>query len=52
MWKDAGADAPYSTSRVRLSLRPGQMARFDDSHMSMDLLCGADASTLAIVATA
>ena len=50
MWKDAGADAPYSTSRVRLSLRPGQMARFDDSHMSMDLLCGADASTLAIVA--
>jgi hypothetical protein len=43
MWKDAGADAPYSTSRVRL-------ARFDDSHMSMDLLCGADASTLAIVA--
>ena len=50
MWKDAGADAPYSTSRVRMSLRPGQMARFDDSHMSMDLLCGADASTLAIVA--
>ena len=50
MWKDAGADAPYSTSRVRLSLRPGQMARFDDAHMAMDLLCGADASTLAIVA--
>jgi len=50
MWKDAGADAPYSTSRVRLSLPPGQMARFDDSHMSMDLLCGADASTLSIVA--
>ena len=50
MWKDAGADAPYTTSRVRLSLRPGQMARFDDAHMAMDLLCGADASTLAIVA--
>ena len=50
MWKDAGEDAPYSTSRVRLSLRPGQMARFDDAHMAMDLLCGADASTLAIVA--
>ena len=50
MWKDGGADAPYSTSRVRLSLRPGQMARFDDAHMAMGLLCGADASTLAIVA--
>jgi hypothetical protein len=52
MWKDAGADAPYSTSRVRVSLRPGEMARFDASHMSMNLLCGADASTLAIVAPA
>jgi hypothetical protein len=50
MWKDAGADAPYTTSRVRLSLRPGQMARFDDMHVSMNLLCGEDASTLAIVA--
>jgi len=52
MWKDEGADAPYSTSRVGVSLRPGQMARFDASHMSMNLLCGADASTLAIVAPA
>ena len=52
MWKDAGADAPYSTSRVRVSLRPGEMARFDASHMSMNLLCGADASNLAIVAPA
>jgi hypothetical protein len=52
MWKDAGEDAPYSTSRVRVSLRPGEMARFDASHMSMNLLCGADASTLAIVAPA
>ena len=50
MWKDAGADAPYSTSRIRLTLRPGETARFDDAHMSMDLLCGAEASTLAIVA--
>ena len=50
MWKDGGADAPYTTSRVRLNLRPGQMVRFDDSHMSMNLLCGADASTLAVVA--
>ena len=50
VWKDGGADAPYTTSRVRLNLRPGQMVRFDDSHMSMNLLCGADASTLAVVA--
>jgi hypothetical protein len=51
IWKDAGTDDPH-TSRVRLSLRPGQMARFDDAHMSMNLLCGVDASTLAIVAPA
>jgi hypothetical protein len=50
MWKDAAADAPYTTSRIRLSLRPGEMVRFDDARLSMNLLCGADASTLAIVA--
>jgi len=50
VWKDGGADAPYTTSRVRLTLRPGQMVRFDDAHMSMNLLCGADASTLSVVA--
>jgi hypothetical protein len=50
MWKDAAADAPYTTSRVRLSLRPGEMVRFDDARLSMNLLCGADASTLAVVA--
>jgi hypothetical protein len=49
MWKDAAADAPYTT-RVRLSLRPGEMIRFDDARLSMNLLCGADASTLAVVA--
>ena len=52
MWKDAGADAPSTSSRVRLSLRPGEMARFDDANLSMNLLCGADASTLAVVAPA
>jgi hypothetical protein len=50
IWKDGGADAPYTTSRVRVNLRPGEMARFDNAHLSMNLLCGADASTLAVVA--
>ena len=36
--------------RVRLSLQPGGMVRIDDAYMSMNLLCGADASTLAVVA--
>jgi hypothetical protein len=48
MWKD-GSDGPHA-SRVRLSLQPGQMARFDVADMSMNLLCGVDASTLAVVA--
>jgi hypothetical protein len=48
MWKE-GADGPHA-SRVRLSLRPGQMARFDEADMSINLLCGVDASTLAVVA--
>jgi hypothetical protein len=52
MWNDAGPDAPYSSSRVRVTLRPGQMVRFDDARLSMNLLCGADASTLAMVAPA
>ena len=50
MWKEAGADAPYATSRIRMNLRPGEMARFDNAQLSMNLLCGADASTLAVVA--
>jgi hypothetical protein len=50
MWKDTGADAPSDASRVRLSLRPGQMFRVDNASVSMNLLCGVDASTLAIVA--
>jgi hypothetical protein len=44
MWKDAGA-----TTRVMLSLRPGEMVRFDNAHLSLNLLCGVDASSLAVV---
>jgi hypothetical protein len=49
MWKDAGPDAPYTTTRVRLSLRPGEMVRFDNVRLSLNLLCGVDASNLAVV---
>jgi len=49
-WKDAGTDTPNTESRVRLTLRPGKMVRFDDVDLSMNLLCGPDASTLAMVA--
>jgi hypothetical protein len=44
MWKDAGA-----TTRVMLSLSPGEMVRFDEAHLSLNLLCGVDASSLAVV---
>ena len=53
IWKDAGADAPYASSRVRTSLRPGEMVGFDHgARGAMNLLCGADASTLTVVAPA
>jgi hypothetical protein len=51
MWKDEGADAPFASSRVRFSLRPGEMFRVDAAGTrSMNLLCGADADSLAVVA--
>jgi hypothetical protein len=49
-WKDSGSDT--APSRVRLSLRPGQMVQFDGEQLSMNLLCGVEASTLAVVAPA
>jgi len=50
IWKDARADAPYASSRVKVSLRPGEMVQFDEVQKSMNLLCGPEASTLAVVA--
>jgi len=50
IWKDAGADAPYASSRVKVRLRPGEMVQFDEIKKSMDLLCGAEAATLSVVA--
>jgi hypothetical protein len=50
-WKDA--DAPYASTRVRISLKPGQMFQLDGAQrQSISLLCGADASTLAVAAPA
>ena len=52
-WKDAEASAPYASTRVRVSLKPGQLLALDGAQrQSMSLLCGADASTLAVVAPA
>ena len=53
VWKDADPDAPYSSARVRISLKPGQMVQLDGGQrQSMSLLCGADAATLTAVAPA
>jgi hypothetical protein len=39
--------------RVRVSLKPGQLVQLDGSQrQSMGLLCGADASSLAVTAPA
>jgi hypothetical protein len=52
-WKDADPSEPYASTRVRVSLKPGQTLALDDpQRLSMSLLCGADASTLAVVAPA
>jgi len=49
-WKEAAPDAPF---RVRVSLKPGQMFQLDSAQrQSISLLCGADASTLAVAAPA
>lgn len=48
-WKEADADAPYASTRVRVSLKPGQMFQLDGAQrQSISLLCGDDASTLAV----
>ena len=54
IWKDAGAEAPYASSRIKVSLRPGEMVELDHGALreTVNLLCGADASTLTAVAPA
>jgi hypothetical protein len=52
-WKDADPDEPYSSARVRVSLKPGQLIELDGpQRRSMGLLCGADAASLAVTAPA
>ena len=51
-WKDPDPDEPYSSARVRVSLKPGQVVELDGPQRhSMGLLCGADASSLAVTAS-
>ena len=52
-WKDADPDEPYSSARVRVSLKPGQIMELDGpQRRSMGLLCGADAANLTVTAPA
>jgi hypothetical protein len=52
-WKDADPDEPYSSARVRVSLKPGQLIQLDGpQRRSVGLLCGVDASSLAVTAPA
>lgn len=51
VWKETNPDTP--ATRVRLSLRPGQTLHLDSPRrQAMGLLCGAEASSLALVAPA
>ena len=51
VWGDLDAKEPYASTRIRIDLKPGEMVRLDAAEeQSMNLLCGADASTLAVVA--
>jgi len=52
-WKDGETAAPYASARIRVSLEPGQTLSLDGAQrQSLALLCGANASTLAVVAPA
>jgi hypothetical protein len=51
-WKEAGPDAPFASERVRISLKPGQLVQLDGAQRQpLGLLCGADASSLAVTAS-
>ena len=52
-WKDTGRDTPYTSARVRIVLKPGQIMQIDTpQHHAMGLLCGVDASNLSATAPA
>ena len=51
VWKETNPDTP--ATRVRLSLKPGQTLQLDSpQRKAMGLVCGADATSLALVAPA
>ena len=51
VWGDSDAEEPYASTRVRVDLKPGEMVGLDAAdRKSMNLLCGADATSLSMVA--
>jgi hypothetical protein len=51
IWENPNADTdmPYSSARVRISLRPGQIFHIDSAeNQSLNLQCGDNAATLAL----
>ncbi len=51
VWGDSDAKQPYASTRVRIDLKPGEMVGLDAADLkSMNLLCGADAASMSMVA--
>ena len=51
VWGDSDAKQPYASTRVRVDLKPGEMVGLDAAdRKSMNLLCGADAASMSMVA--
>jgi hypothetical protein len=52
VWDNLGADPGESAKRVRVSMRPGEIVHIDSAKQeSVNLQCGSDAATLAIIDT-
>jgi len=52
VWDNLGADPGESAKRVRVSIRPGEIVHIDSAKQeSVNLQCGSDAATLAIIDT-
>lgn len=52
VWDNLGADPGKSAKRVRVSIEPGQIVHIDTAEQeSLNLQCGSNAATLAIIDT-